>query len=309
VQVRRIAGVAAARDGDRETGQTGLQLAHHRRGGALGRRGIRGRREDHQLALEPAAGLLVGSLPAAIPARFGQRRQRGALDPARAALGHGQHARPPVALLGVLRSRPDDDHAGPSGDVAAELAGAGDDVLAVRDAPGEQVAQEVADGRLGGALGCLGAVDLEADQVRDQTQQRGRRRLAAGAVAQLTHRQLGHAQLDSLGAPLTGHRRALVLGRGARHGQHAAGCVDHDHAGVEGATGRAGDLGQAGAGLDGLGYLVERLQEGPGLGGRRARGTGLSRGSGHQAAITRTGRRTTRRPARSPRRCPAACPG
>ena len=78
-----------------------------------------------------------------------------------------------------------------------ELAGAGHDVLAVGDAAGEQVLQEVAHRGLAGPLGRLGPVDLERDQVAHEPQQRRRRRLAAGAVAQLAHRQLGHPQLHA----------------------------------------------------------------------------------------------------------------
>jgi hypothetical protein len=216
-------------------------------GSAVGRR-----REDHQLALDARAGPLVGALPVAGPAHLGERRQRGPLHPARAALGHGQHPCAPVALLGHVRARPDNDHARPAAHLAAELPRPRHDVLAVGKPPPEQVLEEVTDGGLGGPLRRLGAVDLEADQVRHQAQQRPGRRLTARPVAQLSDLLLGHPQLDALRAALAGHHGALVLARGARHGQHAAGGVQHDHARVERAAGGPGYLGQAGAGLDGL---------------------------------------------------------
>jgi hypothetical protein len=217
------------------------------------------------------------------PANLGQGRERRALDRPRAALGDRQHPGAPVALLRLLRARPDHDRAGAGGEVAAELAGPGHDVRAIRDATREQVLEEVADRGFGRPRGRLGPIDLEADQVRHQAQQRGRRRFTARAVAELSDRQLGHAQLDALRPSLAGHHGALVLARLAGHREHAAARVEHDHAGIERPPGRARHRRKTGARLDRLRDLVQRLQERAATGGRHARAAGLACGLCHHA--------------------------
>ena len=91
-----------------------------------------------------------------------------------------------------------------------------------------------------------------------------------GPVAQPSHLGVGHPQVDGLGAGLAGHHRALVLGRRARHGEHAAAGVEHDHARVERAARRARHRGQAGARLDRVRDLVEGLEERTRLGRHQA---------------------------------------
>ena len=146
--------MAAARDRDREAGQARLQLAQHRgrRAAASGRVGAR--HEDHQLALGEQAGAVVRPARAvARPARLGERRQRAALDRARAALGDVRtRARQSPSSGPCGRARTTID-AGAAAEVAAQLGGAGHDVLAVGDAAREQVLEEVADGGLARALG------------------------------------------------------------------------------------------------------------------------------------------------------------
>ena len=147
--------------------------------------------------------------------------------------------------------------------------GARHDVLAIGHAAGEQVLEEVADRRLARSLRRPRALQLEPDQVRHESQQRARRLLAARPVAQAPDLGLRHPQRDRLGPGLARHHRALVLGRRARHGQHAAPRVEHDHARVERPAGRARHGGQPGAGLDRIGDLVEGLQEGARLCGHQ----------------------------------------
>ena len=255
--------MAAARHRDHEAGQIRLQLVQHggRRSAAHGR--VAARHQDHQLALREQAGAVVGTARAvARPARLRQRGQRAALDGACAALGQRQDARAPVALLRSLRTRPHQDGGRAVAQVAAQLGGPGHDVLAVSDPAPEQVLDEVADGCLGRSLGRARALELEPDQVAHEPQQRGGRRLAAGPVAQRPNVGVGHTQVDGLGPGLAGHHGPLVLGRRARHGQHAAAPVEHDHARLERPAGRARDGGQAGARLDRVRDLVEGLEEG-----------------------------------------------
>jgi hypothetical protein len=165
--------VAAASDRDAEAGQGGLELAQRRRCHAFGRLGVDAGGHDHELAL------------AAQPARLHEGGQRRALDRAGTALGSHEYSRPPVTLLGLLRSSADHERACAAAEVTAELAGSGHDVLAIGDPASEQVLEEVAHGGLAGAFRRLGPIDLERDQIAHQPQQGGRRGIAAGPVAQL----------------------------------------------------------------------------------------------------------------------------
>ena len=113
----------------------------------------------------------------------------------------------------MLRTGAHDQGGRAIGQVATELGRARHDVLAIRDAASEQVAEEIADGHLAGAFGCLGALQLESDQVRHEAQQSGGRRLTAGPEAQLPDGRVGHQQLDRLGAAPRPPSRAFVLGR------------------------------------------------------------------------------------------------
>ena len=92
--------------------------------------------------------------------------------------------------------------------------------------------------------------------------QRGRRRRTTGAQPELAHALVGHAQVDRLGLALPGQHRPLVLGRQARHREHSRVGAEHHHAGVQRVTGRPHDGGQPGSGLDRLGDLLERIEEG-----------------------------------------------
>ena len=230
--------------------QAQLELAPDGVRGPLARLGAGN--DDHQLALGAHAELH-------------ERRERAALDGARAALGDRQHPRPPVALLGLLRPGARHDHGSAVAQVAAELLGAREDVLAVGDLAPEQVLEEVADRRLARPLRRLRALELEPDQARHEAQQVGRGRRAVRPVAQLADDLVGHSQLHLLAAALAGQHGALVLGGLAGHGQHARRGVEHDHAGAQGPARRAGHGRKPGAGLDRLGDLVEGLEERPRL--------------------------------------------
>ena len=98
---------------------------------------------------------------------------------------------------------------------------------------------------LAGPLGRARALQLEPDQVPHEAQQRRRRLLAARPVAKAADLGVGHAQLGRLRAGLAGHHRALVLRRRARHREHAAARVEHDHARVERPARRPRHGGQA----------------------------------------------------------------
>ena len=283
MEVGRVPGVAAPGHDDRELRQARLELAQDRRGDAARRGGVLRRSHHHELALGAPAGVVVRPVAVAGPAGFGERGQRGPLHRPRPALGDREHAGAPVALLGLMGSRPDDEHGGAARQVAAQLARPGDDVLPIGDPARQQVLEEVPHRRLRGPGGRLRPVDLEGDQVRHEPLEGGRRRCAAGPEPELAHRKLGHAKVDPLGAAFAGHDGALVLARLARHGQHAARRVEHDHARVERPACRPGDRRQPRAGLDRLRDLVERLEEGGGVGGRPSGAAVVASRLAHQA--------------------------
>ena len=151
--------------------------------------------------------------------------------------------------------------------------------------------------------GARDALHLERDQVAHQPQQRGRAaaRRAAGSAARPTAR-VGHAQLESPRPPRRpaprARPRATRRPPPARCSQRRA----RSRWRRARAAGGARHLGQAGAGLDRLGDLVERS--------RKERGSasaelGWTRWIGRR---TRIDRRSRRRAARSPRRSRAVCP-
>ena len=81
---------------------------------------------------------------------------------------------------------------------------------------------------------------------------------APGPVAKLAHHHVGHPQLVDQGAVAPAEHEALVLGRRARHGEHAARGVDHGHARPQRAVRGSGHLGQAAARLDRRRDVAER---------------------------------------------------
>ena len=125
-----------------------------------------------------------------------------------------------------------------------------------------EVVEQVAHGRLARALGPARPLDLEREDRRDDPDEVGGVRLAAVAVVQPADDGAADRQVELLAAALARQHRPLVLGRRARHREHAARGVDHRDARVERAPARARDLGQPGAALDGLGDRSERGAEG-----------------------------------------------
>ena len=166
------------------------------------------------------------------------------------ALDEREHAGAPVALGGLVRRGAHHDHAGPSGEVHAQLVAAGDDRVAVGGAAAEHVVKQRRGGGLAGPGGRKRAVHLLGDQRAHEPEQGGRRLVAAGAVAQLAHHRVGDLQLEHVAAREHG---TLVLRRRAGHRQDAGRGVEHRDARVERPRSRPRHLGQAGAGLDRLG--------------------------------------------------------
>ena len=206
-------------------GQARLELGQHR----LRRRGrpasapLPGTRITSSRSRARRAAFVA--LDAAAPAGPGDgRRQRRPLDRARAALGERQHPRAPVALLGVLRAGAHDDHAGaaaarsqPSSPARATMFSRSVSVRPSRSWRKSPTAASVA------RSGALRAIDLEADQRSPPSAAaRARRLVAARPVAQLADGLRRPRAARPSPRPLAGHHRALVLGRGAGHREHAA---------------------------------------------------------------------------------------
>ena len=233
MEVGGVAGGAAQRHHHGVARKRCLELALHGGGNPAAGVGSLARHHHEQLALG-AAGRLHAQR-----ARLDQRRERGALHAAGPALGHGEHAGAPVALLGLLRAGAHDHDRGARAQVAAELLGPGHDVVAVGEPAPEEILEEVRHGRFAGALGRLGALDLLADQCGHHAQQARRRRALAGPVAELPDALPRHTKVHRLAACLAGHHHSLVLRGRACHRQDAARAVDHDHAGAQRAAGRA----------------------------------------------------------------------
>ena len=100
---------AAERDGDRVAGQAAVELAQDRRRPRARRLGPSPGHDDHELAI----GALPAPRPAAAaggPARRRRERER-ARSPRAPRSATRQHARAPVALLGLLRAGARDEHA------------------------------------------------------------------------------------------------------------------------------------------------------------------------------------------------------
>ena len=103
------------------------------------------------------------------------------------------------------------------------------------------------------------ALDLRGDQRGDEPQQRRRGLARAAAHAQPADGRVADAQLVGPDAARVGHQRAFVRGRARRDREHGAGAVDQDQRRVERSCGRTDHVGQASAGLDGVGDRSERL--------------------------------------------------
>ena len=155
-----------------------------------------------------------------------------------------------------------DEHRGPGGEIGAELLAAGEQVLGVVHAPGQDGAQEAGRRLLRGALGGADALDLGRDQRGDQAQQRAVGHLAAGAHAQLADRRVGDLEVQRDDVLALAHERALVGGGAGRDGEHARRTVDQDEAGVERPRGVAQDLREPGPRLDGVGDRAEGAEIG-----------------------------------------------
>ena len=161
-----------------------LHLLEHGLGRPLGRLAAVAGHEDHQLAVglgraaarRPRRAAAAAAGPARSPrpatVRSTPRAPRSATASTRA------RQSPSSALL---RAGAGHDHAAPS--PRSQPSSSARAVMFSRSVTlrAEQVGEEVADRRLAGALGRPRAVDLLADQRRDDPQQRGRRRRAARA--------------------------------------------------------------------------------------------------------------------------------
>ena len=237
-----------------------------------------------------------------------QRSQRRALDRARAALGHASArapaSRPPPDAAGRAR---DHDHAraGRPGRSRARSPRATmfSRSVSVR---GEQVVEEVAHGGLARALGRLGPLDLEADQVRHEPQQRGAaaaRRAGGSAAGRPAPRPRAARRVSR--AALARHHRALVLGRRAGHRQHAA---RRRRARSRSRRARGPRRARPRAGRRRTRRPRRPRRAPPGRSAARRPPSWALRSCGHPAAITRTGRRSRRPPGRSPAPIPSSVP-
>jgi hypothetical protein len=201
------------------------------------------------------------------------RHQRAGRRGARGALGDREDATAPVDLRRGVVVRADDDDRAALAEVEAELGRAGEDVPAVGDRTLEQRAQEAGLGLLGLALRRAEALHLGRDERQHHGEEAGRRRPAAQAHAQPSDDLAPDAQLLRVDTLAVGQQRALVGGRAGGDGEHRARVVEQDHRRLERPRRGADDLGQAGAGRDGLADRLERLQSGSGT-RRRRRVTG-----------------------------------
>ena len=259
------------------------------------------------------------------PSLRATRRRAPPRDGAGAPFGHAQDPRPPVALLGLLRPA--------RGRRSRCRPRTGRSRARRRARPCSR--GRASDGR-GGRPGSSALRPRLRARAPSPARPRGRSgsppaaaapRAAApprAPVAQLAHHRLGHRQLHVWLSPSPRHHGALVLGRGAGHGQHAAPGVEHDHAGVQRPAGRARHRGQAGAGLDAseTSSSASRNDAATGLAGlrptrragRRSIGGGRLRrprsaeppAASAADAIRRSGRSSRRPPGRSRCRCRAA---
>jgi hypothetical protein len=269
MQVRGVGDVTAAREREPVRGKAALELAQHRAARALGERGIGARDHDHQLALvrgEMADAGVAVRARARTPAQVADRgaERPGGHAPGRP-LRRGQDATAPIALLGLARVRAQHEHGRAGSEVGPELAAAGDDVLAVGGAAVHDVGQERLDRGLSRALGRARALDLERDDRARHAQQSvrlgGRVALRSpGSKPQLADSPVGDTQLERANSRPLGHHRPFLVGGSAGHGQHAHRRVEHGHARAEPARGRADDLVEAGAALDGRRDLGQSLQ-------------------------------------------------
>jgi hypothetical protein len=265
VEVDRIAGRSADRDREAMPEETGLELSVHGCGGAANDLGVLPGEEDHELAIVGLERLPsrrdVTRRDLLSDRQRDLRGQRRPVGPAHAAGRQHQNPRSPVSLLRLVVVRADDDDASPLAQVRAELLAPGHDVLPVGGAPVEDVGEEGGHRRVARPLGAARALDVEGDQGPDHAQQRGGRTGAASAVAKLSDDRVGHAKVQRVRPLATRQHHALVLGRGASNGQDRPGDIDDRDARVQGATRRAGDVGQPGPRFDGRGHLGGGLEE------------------------------------------------
>ena len=142
-------------------------------------------------------------------------------------------------------------------------------------------ALEAGGGRLGGALGGADAFDLGGDERRHQPKHGAVRRPFARSHPELADRRFGHPELDRGDIVGAAHQRSLVGGRAGGDGEHGRRAIDQDQTGVERAGRGAKDLGQAGAGLDGVRDRGER----PEVRGARSAALSASGQLGHPVAV------------------------
>ena len=190
----------------------------------------------------------------------GERRDRAGRRRPRRALGGGQHAGAPVVLRGGEVVRPHDHDGRAALEVQPDLGGPRRDLGPVGERPVEDPAHEGLLRRGRRALRRAQALDLRGDQRRHDAQEGGRRLARPPAQPQAPDHLVADPQLVRGHAGHVGHQRALVGGRARRDGQHGARRIHQHQRRLERPRGRADDLGQPHARLDGVGDRLERIE-------------------------------------------------
>src|SRR5439155_15638789 len=125
----------------------------------------------------------------------------------------------------------------------------------------ERRVNESADRRLARELGSAGSLDLESEQRRDRAQQPGLGNVRPRPQPELADDLLGDTKVDRGHAGLFGEKLALLRRRAGRDREDGASRVDQGYARPKRSGRPASGLGEAGAGLDGLGNGFERGTE------------------------------------------------
>jgi hypothetical protein len=210
---------------------------------------------------------------------LGERPERAPTGRTQRSQGDREHPRSPVAGLRGARRGAGDHHARTRLDVGSELRRAGDDVAAVGDLAGDHGPHEGAGRLVAGPLGRPRALDLERQQDRNHSGQRGRGSLVPRPVTKLAHHGVRDPKLGRYHVLGVGQELPLLGRRGGGDGEHGARTVDQGDAGAERLGRSSRDRGQAGARLDrpreGLerrlirplcrGFTARRLRAHPGI--------------------------------------------
>jgi hypothetical protein len=227
-----VLGVAAEAGGHCEAREGTPELVLDRLSGPFDRAGVGSGKQHRYLA----------------PVLPRRRRQRAAAAGADGAQRQRQDAGPPIAGLGRVRGRPDDDDAAAGREIAAELGRAGADLVSIGEPALEHGPQEVAGRLIARPFRGAGPLDLEAEQ-RGHHPQSGRHPVGTTAppVAKLSDGDVRHPQLGGADAGCRRQQLLLLGAGGGGDGEDGARAVDQGEAGVEHGGGGTGHRRQAGA--------------------------------------------------------------